>query len=198
MTIDNEPQGTPITNDPETAISDTNEIPLETKKEDPNLSIEATTDELPEDESNLISGSTPGQSAVPDSTELAESFSTEGDSTSSSATANPLDPDNSEPSAAEREYRAALEAARALGLDKAPEPAAVDIEEQEAARLVSELGLDLPAPEEPTPIPTLEESESVEEVEITTDEEDTFLGPEPTDGRAWYVLITYSGHENRV
>ncbi len=108
---------------------------------------------------------------------------------------NPFASTAAEPSAAEREYRAALDAARALGLDTESATPSASAEEQEAARLVSALGLDRSADEPEAPLPTLEEPPEAAEEEV---EEDDFLGPEPTDGRAWYVLNTYSGHENRV
>ena len=108
---------------------------------------------------------------------------------------NPFASPAAEPSAAEREYRAALEAARALGLDAEATTPPASAEEEEAARLVSALGLDQSTDEPEETLPVLDEPEEATDEEV---EEDDFLGPEPTDGRAWYVLNTYSGHENRV
>ena len=115
--------------------------------------------------------------------------------------APPAEAEGEEPelTAAEREYRAALQAVRALGLDQSP-TSTVDREAEEAAEVVARLGLDQPTPPPPPvvdlfaePLPT-----APEKVEAAVEEEDEILGPEPTDGRAWYVLNTYSGHENRV
>ncbi len=99
-------------------------------------------------------------------------------------------------SAAEREYQEALRVAEALGLGAAPN--AVDEEAAAAEKLVERLGLDQPveAAEAPTPDLFAEEPPPAPEPEdIETDE---ILGPEHADGRAWYVLNTYSGHESRV
>lgn len=101
--------------------------------------------------------------------------------------------------AAEREYRAALQAARALGLDQPP-TSTVDREADAAAQAVARLGLDQPSPPPPPVVDLFAEPlpATPEKAEAAVEEEDEILGPEPTDGRAWYVLNTYSGHENRV
>ena len=100
-------------------------------------------------------------------------------------------------SAVEREYQAAMRAATALGMDLEIERAAVDKEVDAAERLVEKLGLDQPAPtaEAEAPVPLVAESQVDEEA---AKEEDDLLGPVPEDARSWYVLNTYSGHENRV
>lgn len=97
-----------------------------------------------------------------------------------------------EVSAAEREYQAAMRAAKSLGLDA--EGGGVM---SQADRLVARLGLDQPLAREPEPSTSIFD-EPEEEPEPEEPEEDDLLGPEPTDNRAWYVLNTYSGHENRV
>ncbi len=100
-------------------------------------------------------------------------------------------------SAAEREYQEAMRAAKALGLDLAPEKDA-EVEAAAAAeQAVQRLGLDQPVEaKEPEPPPLFAEPEP--EPEAEDEETDDLLGPEVADGRAWYVLNTYSGHENRV
>jgi transcriptional antiterminator NusG len=95
-------------------------------------------------------------------------------------------------SAAEREYQEAMRASEALGLDKAGPVAAIDAEAESAERLAEKFGLgDSKAPEPEDPAPNVAE-------ELARAETDEILGPETTDGRAWYVLNTYSGHENKV
>lgn len=115
--------------------------------------------------------------------------------------APPAEAEGEEPelTVAEREYRAALQAVRALGLDQPP-TSTVDREAEEAAQAVARLGLDQPTPPPPPVVDLFAEPPPTapEKVEATAEEEDEILGPEPTDGRAWYVLNTYSGHENRV
>ena len=100
-------------------------------------------------------------------------------------------------SAVEREYQAAMRAATALGMDLELERAAVDKEADAAERLVEKLGLDQPTPtaEAEAPVAPVAQSQVDEEA---AKEEDELLGPVPEDARSWYVLNTYSGHENRV
>ena len=178
MTNRTEPQGTSLTGEPDVPAAPMDEAAKDAAAIEPAQEEAAPPQAQPSDEAE------PAEPAPPDS------------SASADASAPPFAPSVDEPSAAEREYRAALAAARALGMDKAAAAAPVDIEKQEAARLVTELGLDQPEPSQAATLPTLEEPEkpAVEEA----DEEEDYLGPVPTDGRAWYVLNTYSGHENRV
>ena len=99
-------------------------------------------------------------------------------------------------SAAEREYADAMRAARALGLDvPAPAQGSVDREIEAAGKLVAAMGLDQPVERPPEPSVSLLEPEPEEE-EGTP--EDDPLGPDQGDGRAWFVLNTYTGHESRV
>ena len=110
-------------------------------------------------------------------------------------------------SAAEREYQEAMAAAKSLGLDKKAKPSSVDHETDAAQRLVETLGLSTP-PETPegtaAPPGMIAETAADErtrrqaEVSARREEEEEILGPEPIDTRAWYVINTYSGHENRV
>ena len=72
----------------------------------------------------------------------------------------------------------------------------------QAQALVESLGLDqpLPEPEEPEVHSIFDEPEPEEETEddsAARAEEEELLA-DPGDGRAWYVLNTYSGHESRV
>lgn len=100
--------------------------------------------------------------------------------------------------AAEREYQAALRAAQSLGLDV--ETPTDDQPDEEAGRLAARLGLDQPVAEEPAPEgPNIfaEEAPDAEAEPAEGEEEDEFSN-EPADGRAWYVLNTYSGQESRV
>ena len=174
MTINTEPQETPP---PEASEGD------ETPNREPKPEVAAA---LPTD----------AETAVPeDSHADHESDSPEEPADDGDSDMNPFAPTATEPSAAEREYRAALEAARALGLDTVATTPPASAEEEEAARLVSALGLDQSTDEPEEALPVLDEPEEAADEES---EEDDFLGPEPTDGRAWYVLNTYSGHENRV
>ncbi len=93
-------------------------------------------------------------------------------------------------SAAEREYQEAMRAARALGFDEEAPTAPVDEEAATAERLAEQLGLeDAPAPAAPEPDAA---------AKLAAAEADDILGPDVGDGRAWYVLNTYSGHENKV
>lgn len=109
-------------------------------------------------------------------------------------------PDSDEPSvsAAEKEYQAAMEAARTLGLGAETTKNIVDQEIEAAAKLVKKLGLDEPAEDKAKTVtdPFAEKvaRPSVKEVE----DDDDLMGPDIDDGRSWYVLNTYSGHENRV
>lgn len=110
-------------------------------------------------------------------------------------------------SAAEREYQEAMRAAKSLGLDQEAQPSSVDRETDAAQRLVETLGLGAP-PETPeggvAPPGMAAETAADErvrrqaEVSARREEEEAILGPEPADARAWYVINTYSGHENRV
>ena len=97
-------------------------------------------------------------------------------------------------SAAEREYQEAMRTAQALGFDEEAPTAAIDAEAASAAELAERLGLEESkepaAPPEPEP-------EDVA-ARIAAAEADEILGPDIGDGRAWYVLNTYSGHENKV
>ena len=98
------------------------------------------------------------------------------------------------PSATEREYQEALRAARNLGLDlDTPAKSSVDHEIEAAGKLVEQLGLDQPMERPPEPSVSLLEPEPEEETP-----EDDPLGPDSGDGRAWFVLNTYTGHESRV
>ena len=165
MTIDAEPQNTPPPGEPEADEASDN-APAP-------LEVDASKDSHSDHESD-----SPDEPKVDGNSDV-----------------NPFAPTAAEPSAAEREYRAALAAARALGLDAESPTASESAEEQEAARLVSALGLDQSADEPEALLPTLDEPKVAADEES---EEDDLLGPVPTDGRAWYVLNTYSGHENRV
>ena len=93
-------------------------------------------------------------------------------------------------SAAEREYQEAMRAAKALGFDEQAPTAPVDEEAATAERLAEELGLE----DAPPPAP----AEPDAAAELAAAEADDILGPDAGDGRAWYVLNTYSGHENKV
>lgn len=96
-------------------------------------------------------------------------------------------------SAAEREYQEAMQAAKALGFDEAAPTAEVDQEAETAERLAEQLGLEEASEE----AESAEAAPAVEET-IAAAETEEILGPEASDGRAWYVLNTYSGHENKV
>jgi len=109
--------------------------------------------------------------------------------------------------AAEREYQAAMRAVQALGLDQEKPAAGVDQETAAAQRLVDELGLGTtkPTPDKPaapvefgTETAADERARRQTEERVRREEEEEILGPEATDNRAWYVINTYSGHENRV
>ena len=93
-------------------------------------------------------------------------------------------------SAAEREYQEAMRAAKALGFDEQAPTAPIDEEAATAERLAEELGLE----DAPPPAP----AEPDAAAELAAAEADEILGPDAGDGRAWYVLNTYSGHENKV
>jgi transcriptional antiterminator NusG len=93
-------------------------------------------------------------------------------------------------SAAEREYQEAMRAARALGFDEEAPTAPIDEEAATAERLAEHLGLE----DAPPPPP----AEPDAAAELAAAEADEILGPAAGDGRAWYVLNTYSGHENKV
>ena len=96
--------------------------------------------------------------------------------------------------AAEREYQEAMKTARALGLDQEAPTAEIDKEAASAERLAEQLGLDESADDvKPAPEPTQAADEK-----LLAAETDEILGPDAGDGRAWYVLNTYSGHENKV
>ena len=101
---------------------------------------------------------------------------------------------------AEREYQAALRAAEALGLGAEPTAHATDETDQEAGELAARLGLDQAAPAEPETPDTsfFDEPEAEEETEPDEAEEEDAALFDPGDGRNWYVLNTYSGHETRV
>ena len=101
---------------------------------------------------------------------------------------------NARLSAAEREYEAAMRAVKALGFDESGPPAAIDREAATAERLAEQLGLGDEAP------PPAVEPEAAEDAaaRLAAAEADEILGPDAADGRAWYVLNTYSGHENKV
>ena len=110
-------------------------------------------------------------------------------------------------SAAEREYQEAMQAAKSLGLDQEAKPGSVDQETDAAQRLVEELGLGAPpeAPEGGVAPPGMVAETAADErirrqaeVSARREEEEKILGPQPADTRAWYVINTYSGHENRV
>ncbi len=124
------------------------------------------------------------------------------DTTVDTATAVAPTPPDASPeeaglSATEREYRAALRAIRALGMDQTGEDKEMQAQ-AEAQRLAAHLGLDQPPPKtEPLVLPRIL-AEEPKKAPPAAVEEDDLLGPASTDGRAWYVLNTYSGHENRV
>ena len=96
-------------------------------------------------------------------------------------------------SAAEREYQEAMRAAKALGFDEEAPTAEIDQEAETAERLAEQLGL-----EDAAEAPESAEPETPVEEKIAAAEAEEILGPEASDGRAWYVLNTYSGHENKV
>jgi transcriptional antiterminator NusG len=107
--------------------------------------------------------------------------------------------------AAEREYQAALRAAKSIGLDTTPAPADNEEVDEEAGELAARLGFDQPLEvKEEAPVASIfdePEPEEEEEAEPKIDglnAEDTELLQDPGDGRSWYVLNTYSGHESRV
>lgn len=104
--------------------------------------------------------------------------------------------EDAELTAAEREYQAALRAAQSLGLDV--EAPAEDQPDEEAGRLAARLGLDQPVPAAPQPEATNIFTEAEPEAEEAPADEDDEFADEPADGRAWYVLSTYSGQESRV
>ena len=97
-------------------------------------------------------------------------------------------------SAAEREYQEAMKAATALGFDEAAPTAPIDEEAASAERLAEHLGLDESADAAPEPEPEPADTAA----RLAAAEADEILGPDAGDGRAWYVLNTYSGHENKV
>ena len=195
MTSETEPQGAAPQSEPDTSTPPQAGATEETAQ--PAVAATPTEGTEPDGEASAPEAAT-NEDATSESRDESDAIDEAAPTDASEPTdTNPFALGEEQPSAAEREYRAALEAARALGLDTAPAVAAVDLEEQEAARLVSELGLDQPTPAPTETLPTLDEPESAEAEEVIDEEED-FLGPEPTDGRAWYVLNTYSGHENRV
>ena len=99
-------------------------------------------------------------------------------------------------SAAEREYQEAMDAARALGFDEKAPTAAIDKEAATAERLAEQLGLDKAAEERAAAAAA--EIEATADEKIAAAETDEILGIDVGDGRAWYVLNTYSGHENKV
>ena len=99
-------------------------------------------------------------------------------------------------SAAEREYRAALKAAESLGLTG--DHGGDGSTEQVAIGLAARLGLDTATPTETPSVGIFADLPEEPEAATEAEDEDDILGPEATDGRAWYVLNTYSGHENRV
>nr|AIE95477.1 NusG antitermination factor (nusG) [uncultured marine group II/III euryarchaeote AD1000_66_E09] len=110
-------------------------------------------------------------------------------------------------SAAEQEYQDAMKAVRALGLDQDPGPSSVDEEADAAERLVEQLGLTSPdtkseetpiAPEVGSETAVAERTRRQNEERVRQQEEEAILGPKIKDGREWYVINTYSGHENRV
>ena len=111
------------------------------------------------------------------------------------ATATPSTADaNARLSAAEREYEAAMRAVKALGFDESAPTAAIDREAATAERLAEQLGLG----EEKPPAPLEPEAAEDAAARLAAAEADEILGPDAGDGRAWYVLNTYSGHENKV
>ena len=110
-------------------------------------------------------------------------------------------------SAAEQEYQEAMKAVRALGLDQDPGPSSVDEEADAAERLVEKLGLTSPdteseeastTPEVGSETASAERTRRQNEERVRQEEEEAILGPKAKDGREWYVINTYSGHENRV
>ena len=100
-------------------------------------------------------------------------------------------------SAAERELQAALAAAAALGIEPS-EGDSSDSEDATADRLVSELGLDQPVVHQEPSTAIFDEPEEEAADEEAAEEEDELFGPDIGDGRAWYAINTYTGHENRV
>ncbi|HJN93730.1 MAG TPA: transcription termination/antitermination protein NusG [Dehalococcoidia bacterium] len=103
--------------------------------------------------------------------------------------------------AAEREYQAALHAAESIGLDTTPAPAADEDVDTEAGELAARLGFDQPLEvKEEAPVASIfdEPEEPPEPEEDELDPAAADLLQDPGDGRSWYVLNTYSGHESRV
>ena len=149
-----------------------------TTETDPNQDEQASVDE----------SATPAESPVDDATPADDA-------------AKPVDLlASDEMTAAEREYQAALRAAKALGLGEKPS-ADTDDTDQEAGELAARLGLDQPTTAEPETTDTsfFDEPEAEAEAEdAEPPDEDEIALFDPGDGRNWYVLNTYSGHETRV
>ena len=103
-------------------------------------------------------------------------------------------------SAAEREYQEVMHTARSLGLSASPDKAPTDQKVDEAKQLLQKWGLDKPLPPTEPPLPSdiFPAPPAPAEKEPEEEAEDELLGPEMGDGRAWYVINTYAGHENRV
>ncbi len=149
-----------------------------TTETDPNQDEQASVDE----------SATPAESPVDDATPADDA-------------AKPVDLlASDEMTAAEREYQAALRAAKVLGLGGEPS-ADTDDTDQEASELAARLGLDQPTTAEPETTDTSffdePEAEAEDENAEPPDEDEIALF-DPGDGRNWYVLNTYSGHETRV
>ena len=107
-------------------------------------------------------------------------------------------------SAAEREYQAAMRAAAVLGMGDLSPVREVDREAAAAVQLAERLGLRSTRTEPESKIAEVERRSELargltaEEARRETEEEEEILGPDIGDGRAWFVINTYSGHENRV
>lgn len=151
---------------------------------------------------NVDESATPAESPVAD--EAASTATAQGGDVADGADGASEEVDllaSDEMTAAEREYQAALRAAKALGLGDEPS-ADTDDTDQEAGELAARLGLDQPVVAEPETTDTsfFDEPEPEEEPAADEDEpdEDEIALLDPGDGRNWYVLNTYSGHETRV
>ena len=109
--------------------------------------------------------------------------------------------DRDQMTAAEREYQAALRAAASLGIDSTPSAEEnVDKKAGGARREPGPWTNRCPSPRKRRCTASSTRPEPEEEAEDDSEaraEEEELLA-DPGDGRAWYVLNTYSGHESRV
>ncbi len=184
--------------------TDSNSTPADPPNETPPEDGEVTPASAAADEQATAEDSvdaSPSDENAPDANAPAESDEDEGGAEEDpEPAAIPSLLDRDQMTAAEREYQAALRAAASLGIDSTP--SAEENVDTKAGALVESLGLDqpLPEPEEPDVHSIFDEPEPEEEAEDDSEaraEEEELLA-DPGDGRAWYVLNTYSGHESRV